>query len=151
MKQSFLYFHTQGPHTFNSPGLPSLAGFDTRLDLGLRRHPPPLSPSFCSQQIHHWFELHTHKYAPHSLSLSLPLCAGGDSTQIHVHLRPTALACWPATHGKGSELKSRVILSRVGFQIRCDIFWSAPEFSPKRSSVTWSDVALFQGIPATLV
>lgn len=45
-------------HTFDPPGLLSLAGFDTRLELGLCWHPPLLSPLSCSQQIHHGLAAH---------------------------------------------------------------------------------------------
>lgn len=45
-------------HTFDPPRLLSLAGFDTRLELGLCWHPPLLSPLSCSQQIHHGLAAH---------------------------------------------------------------------------------------------
>lgn len=44
--------------TFDPPGLPSLAGFDTQLELGLCWHPPLLSPLSCSQQMHHGLAAH---------------------------------------------------------------------------------------------
>lgn len=59
--------------------------------------------------------------------------------------------CWPmvceyrsTTHEKMIELCAQGS-SGEQLQIRFDIFWSVPEFSLWRSSITWSTVALFWG------
>lgn len=66
-------------------------------------------------------------------------------------LAPALRHCWPmvfkyclTTHEKMIELRTGWS-SREPLQIRSDIFWSVPEFSLWRSSITWSAGALFWG------
>lgn len=71
-------------------------------------------------KVQHWYLCSTVTVGPWCLNVD----------QHHVKKTTETRAAWP---------------SRVQPQLKFDIFWSVSEFSPWRSSITWSTVDLFWG------
>lgn len=158
-KQRFIVIIVIVLRTFDPPGLPSLAGFDTRLDLGLRWHPPLLR----LRQIHHRLAAHKPilKLQASKSPTLLPLTAAWQWRGSHSNpwwgVRYSSVNENPASVTVGpwclttAEQRVKIWLNyELGDPLKSSFrsnLTSSGEYlsSLWRSIITWSTVALFWG------